>query len=52
MAERKSTILIERGLIGRAGEIAGAHLPSKTCAIISDDTVRATCASLRTWRNR
>lgn len=39
MAERKSTILIERGLIGRAGEIAGAHLPSKTCAIISDDTV-------------
>lgn len=40
MAE-KSTICIERGLISRAGEIAGAHLPGKNCAILSDDTVNA-----------
>lgn len=41
MSERKSTILIERGILARAGEIASQHLPSKNCAIISDDTVDA-----------
>jgi len=41
MAERSSTICIERGLLSRAGLVAAEKLPSRNCAIISDDIVDA-----------